>query len=101
MDFGASEVAALVTHASLPSSSRTLNQFPLSSRIEREVPFLTFPVTLELSPGPSRRLTESHKILVVRRGGGGVGTNVDGRVVLGGSETGGEAVGGAGLGGGS
>jgi len=54
-----------------------------------------------LSPGPSRRFTESHTILVVRRGAGGDGNGWDGEVTFGGSETDGETPGGAGLGGGS
>jgi hypothetical protein len=45
-DLGASEVANLLTHAVLPSSSRTRNQSPFTSRIFREVPFFRLPTTL-------------------------------------------------------
>jgi hypothetical protein len=43
---GASDVANLLTHASLPSSSRTRNQSPFVSRIVKEVPFFRLPITL-------------------------------------------------------
>lgn len=69
---GASDVANLLTHASLPSSSWTRNQSPLTSRIVNGVPFFTFPMTLCLVPGPSRRFTEVHTTFVTRRGGSGV-----------------------------
>jgi hypothetical protein len=72
-DLGASEVANLITHASLPFSSRTCSQSPFTSRILREVPFLTLPITLWFIPGPSRKFTKSHTTCVKRSGGGGVG----------------------------
>jgi hypothetical protein len=40
------DVAALFTHASFPSSSRTRNQSFFSSRIASEVPFFTVRTTL-------------------------------------------------------
>jgi hypothetical protein len=45
-ELDASEVADLFTHASLPSSSRTRNQFPFTSRIPNEAPFFTLRMTL-------------------------------------------------------
>jgi hypothetical protein len=69
---GTSDVANLLTHASLPSSSRTRNQSPFVSRIVKEVPFFRLPITLYFVPGPSRRFTKAHKTLVTRRGGAGV-----------------------------
>jgi hypothetical protein len=40
------KVAALLTHASFPSSSRTRNQSCFSSRIASEVPFFTVRTSL-------------------------------------------------------
>lgn len=45
-ELDASEVADLFTHASLPSSSRTRNQGPFTSRIPSEVPFFTLRIIL-------------------------------------------------------
>jgi len=43
---GASDVAALLTHASFPSSSRTRNQSPFASRIPKVIPRFAVPMTL-------------------------------------------------------
>jgi hypothetical protein len=69
---GVSEVADLLTHASLLSSCRTCNQSPFTSRIAKDVPFFALPMTLYFNPGPSRRFTEDHTTFVIRRGGAGV-----------------------------
>ena len=45
-ELGASEVANLLIHASLPSSSKTCNQSPFTPIILREVPFFALPTTL-------------------------------------------------------
>jgi len=45
-EVGASEVAILFTHASLPFSSKTCSQSPFTSIILREVPFFALPTTL-------------------------------------------------------
>jgi hypothetical protein len=45
-ELGASEVANLLTHASLPSSRKTCNQSPFTSITLSEVPFLALPITL-------------------------------------------------------
>jgi len=43
---GASDVAALLTHASFPSSSRTRNQSPFTSRMPKVIPCFAVPMTL-------------------------------------------------------
>jgi hypothetical protein len=46
VEVGASEVANLLIHASLPSSSKTCNQSPFTPITLSEVPFFVLPITL-------------------------------------------------------
>lgn len=68
-----SEVAVLLIHASFPFSKRTWYHPSFSSRMAREVPFVSFPTTLYFIPGPSRKLAVAHATWVLGRvfGGGG------------------------------
>ena len=82
-----SEVAVLLIHASFPLSKRTWYHPSFSSRMAKEVPFVTFPTTLYVIPGPSRKLTVAQATWVLDRVFGG-GEDAFGVSTTGGGEGG-------------